>query len=122
VGRHDRKKIVENRPEPIVAPPSGVVRPLAAWHGASMARVYIPAQWRDLTGGTADVQLEGHSLKQIVAGLEARFPGIAARVCDDGGIVGGLAVSIDGAISSRGLLAPVEPHSEIHFLPAIGGG
>ncbi len=105
-----------------MAPAIGVVPPLAAQHNTSMATVYIPAQWRDLTGGTTDVQLDGHSLKQIVAGLEARFPGIAARVCDDGRIAAGLAVSIDGAISSRGLLAPVEPHSEIHFLPAIGGG
>ena len=87
-----------------------------------MAKVYLPAQWRDLTGGVAEVQLDGHSLKQMIAALEARFPGIAARACDEGGIARGLAVSIDGAITSRGLLAPVEPHSEIHFLPAIGGG
>jgi sulfur-carrier protein len=87
-----------------------------------MARVYIPAQWRDLTGGQTEVHVDGDSLERIAGELERRFPGIAARLCEDGQIARGLAVSIDGAITSRGLLAPVEPHSEIHFLPAIGGG
>ena len=32
------------------------------------------------------------------------------------------AVSIDGAFTSRGLLARVGLESQIHFLPAIGGG
>lgn len=87
-----------------------------------MAQVFIPAQWRDLTGGTAQVELNGASLRQIVAALEARFPGIAERLCDGGEITPGLAVSIDGAITARGMMARVAPESEIHFLPAIGGG
>jgi molybdopterin synthase sulfur carrier subunit len=87
-----------------------------------MAKVFIPAQWRDLSGGVAEVRLDGESLAQVVAALEARFPGIEARLCDEGRIVGSLAVSIDGAVTSRGLRAAVKPDSEIHFLPAIGGG
>jgi sulfur-carrier protein len=89
---------------------------------SGMARVFIPAQWRDLTGGIAEVEVEGSSLEQVVDALEARFPGVIERLCDDGQIASALAVSIDGAITSRGLIARVEPASEIHFLPAIGGG
>ncbi len=87
-----------------------------------MATVYIPTQWRDLSGGVATVELAGASLREIATGLEAQFPGIEARLCEDDGIAAGLAVSIDGAIASRGLRSPVRPESEIHFLPAIGGG
>ena len=87
-----------------------------------MAKVFIPAQWRDLTGPTAEVEIVGATLGEIVAALEARFPGVAARLCDDDTIAAGLAVSIDGAVTSRGLLAPIEPNSEVHVLPAIGGG
>jgi sulfur-carrier protein len=87
-----------------------------------MARVFIPAPWRDLTGGETEAIVDGDSLERIAAELDRRFPGVAARLCENGGIASGLAVSIDGAITSRGLMAPVEPHSEIHFLPAIGGG
>jgi len=87
-----------------------------------MARVYIPAGWRDLTGEVAQLELEGASLGQIAQALVARFPGIEERLIEDGGIAAGLAVSIDGAIVSRGMRSAVKPDSEIHFLPAIGGG
>ena len=87
-----------------------------------MARVFIPAQWRDLTGGVAEIEVAGGSLREVIAALEARFSGLAGRACENGVIASSLAVSIDGALSSRGMLARVEPASEIHFLPAIGGG
>lgn len=88
----------------------------------SMAKVFIPAQWRDLSGGVGDVELDGATLGEIIAALERRFPGIATRVCEGELIAAGLAVSIDGSVTSRGMRAPVKPGSEIHFLPAIGGG
>jgi molybdopterin synthase sulfur carrier subunit len=87
-----------------------------------MATVFIPSQWRDLTAGVASCQLAGASLRDIALGLESQFPGIVERLCDGDSIAAGLAVSIDGAIASRGLRSPVLPASEIHFLPAIGGG
>jgi molybdopterin synthase sulfur carrier subunit len=62
-------------------------------------------------------------LRQIVAALDDRYPGIAARLArDDGSLAPGIAVSVDGVVTARGLLAPIGPESEVHFLPAIGGG
>lgn len=87
-----------------------------------MATVYIPAQWRDLTGDVSSLDLPGSTLREIGAGLEARFPGVGERLCSEDGIAPGLAVSIDGAIASRGLRSPVGAESEVHILPAIGGG
>lgn len=87
-----------------------------------MAIVFIPAQWRDLTGDVASLELAGTSLGAIIDGLEARFPGIRQRAGHQAGIAAGLAVSIDGALASRGMRSPVGAASEIHFLPAIGGG
>jgi molybdopterin synthase sulfur carrier subunit len=87
-----------------------------------MATVFIPNQWRDLTGGIASREVAGTSLREIALGLENHFPGVIARLCDGDSIAAGLAVSIDGSIASRGLRSPVLPTSEIHFLPAIGGG
>jgi molybdopterin synthase sulfur carrier subunit len=77
---------------------------------------------RDLTGGISDATVEGRTLRQVFAALEAAHPGLTARLQDGDRIASGLAVSIDGVVTSRGLLAKVEPASEIHFLPAIGGG
>ncbi len=87
-----------------------------------MARVFIPSQWRDLTGAVAEVEVPGGTLGRVIAGLDERFPGIAARLAPAGAIAAGLAVSIDGVVTSRGLLAGVQPDSEVHILPAIGGG
>ncbi len=87
-----------------------------------MARVFIPAQLRKVSGGQSEIELPGTSLRQIVEGLEEAFPGIRGRLCSGDDIAHTLQVSIDGALTARGLLAPVGPDSEIHFLPAIGGG
>jgi molybdopterin synthase sulfur carrier subunit len=87
-----------------------------------MPRVFIPPQMRDLTRGVSEMFVEGRTLRQVFAALDAAHPGLGARLQDEDRIASGLAVSIDGVVTSRGLLTKVEPASEIHFLPAIGGG
>lgn len=87
-----------------------------------MAIVHIPTQLRSLTAGVEHVEVAGENLRQIVAALEATHPGLGSRLLKDDALSPGLAVSIDGAFTNRGLLAKVQPTSEIHFLPAIGGG
>ncbi|HUY35921.1 MAG TPA: MoaD/ThiS family protein [Pirellulales bacterium] len=87
-----------------------------------MATVFIPAQLRSFTGGADRVEVAGMNLRQVIAALDATHPGLAERLTRDDALAPGLAVSIDGAFSNRGLLAKVGPESEIHFMPAIGGG
>ena len=87
-----------------------------------MASIHIPPQMRDLTGGLADVIVAGATLRQALRSLDEQFPGLSARIAVEDRIAPGLAVSIDGVVTSRGLLAKVEPTSEIHILPAFGGG
>jgi molybdopterin synthase sulfur carrier subunit len=87
-----------------------------------MATVFIPAQLRSLTGGADRVLAAGESVREVVASLDAAHPGIAARLQQGDSLAPGLAVSVDGAFTNRGLAAKVGPASEIHFLPAIGGG
>ncbi len=87
-----------------------------------MAVVHIPTQLREITSGVTTVQVEPGSLRQVIRALDEQFPGLAARLVEGDSLATGLAVSIDGAFSSKGLLARVGPTSEVHFLPAIGGG
>lgn len=87
-----------------------------------MATVFIPNMLRELTAGVERVEVEGATLRQVIAALESAYPALVGRLRMEDGITPGLAVSIDGAFSSRGLLAKVGPTSEVHFLPAIGGG
>jgi molybdopterin synthase sulfur carrier subunit len=87
-----------------------------------MARVWIPPLLRDLTGGQETVTVPGARVSQLVEELERRYPGIQARLCEAGGLRPGMVVVVDTAVAARGLLQPVGPDSEVHFLPAIGGG
>ncbi len=87
-----------------------------------MAKVFIPAQLVDVTGGLQQVEVSGTTLGQIIDQLEEQFPGIQARLCHEGHLHPSLQVAIDDTISTQGLSAPVTQNCEIHFLPAIGGG
>ena len=87
-----------------------------------MPLVFIPAQLRGLTGGESQIELPAESVREVVEELEARFPGMKERLCQGDELAPGLQLSIDHVMSSRGLRAKVSPRSEVHFLPAFGGG
>ena len=87
-----------------------------------MPLVFIPAQLRGLTGGEAQIELPAGSVREVVEALEVRFPGIKERLCQRDELAPGLQLSIDHVMSSRGLRAKLGPKSEVHFLPAFGGG
>jgi len=77
-----------------------------------------------LTGGHKTLRVEGASVKQLINNLEKEYPGIRSLLCDEEGVdlLPGIAVIIDGETSQLGLLERVSEDSEIHFLPALGGG
>ena len=87
-----------------------------------MPHVFIPAQLRELTGGAAEIEIAGATVREVVAALDRQFPGIANRLCQGGELSPALQVSIDGTLSRRGLDAKVAAASEVHFLPVFGGG
>ena len=87
-----------------------------------MPRVFIPPLLRSLTGGVEEVAVDATNVRQAIDALESQFPGIHDRLCDDDGLKPGLNVVVDGNVSSLGLWQQVGENSEVHFLPAIGGG
>jgi molybdopterin synthase sulfur carrier subunit len=87
-----------------------------------MPTVFIPVQLRALAGSQDRLLVEGATLRQLLNALARSHPELAARLWDGEALQPGLAATIDGAFASRGLLAKVGPASEVHFLPAIGGG
>lgn len=87
-----------------------------------MPTVIIPTPLRKLTGDVESLEVDAANVEQAIDALEDRFPGIRSRLRVDDDIRPGLAVAIDGAMSSRGLAQKLKPESEVHFLPAIGGG
>ena len=87
-----------------------------------MVTVFIPPLLRDAVGGLEQVEVAGATVRQIVRALEARFPGVGERLCEGDGLRPGLTVAVNGTVSSVGMLQKVSDGSEVHFLPAVGGG
>lgn len=87
-----------------------------------MATVFVPTMLQSLTGGTQEVEVEAGNVRQVVERLEELYPGVKDRLVEEGRLRPNLAVSIDGEIARMGLLEKVGENSEVHFVPAIGGG
>jgi molybdopterin converting factor small subunit len=87
-----------------------------------VAVVWIPALLRDLTGGLAQVTVEAGTVGEAIEALESRYPGVEARLCEDGRLRASMNVVVDGVVSRQKLRQRLTAGSEVHFLPAISGG
>ena len=89
-----------------------------------MAEVWLPTYMQSLTGGLQRVQAGGRNVRQIIDDLEQQYPGLKAMLYDEEeeNLTPGIAVVVDGDASLIGVLERVRENSEVHFLPAIGGG
>ena len=87
-----------------------------------MATVFIPSLMQNLTDGKHEVEVAGATVRQIINNLETAFPGMKERLLDQGQIKPNISVAVDGEVTPLGLLEKVGEDSEVHFLPAIGGG
>jgi molybdopterin synthase sulfur carrier subunit len=87
-----------------------------------MPRVFIPPMMQRLTGGVETVQVEGATIRQVIEAVERLYPGTKAWLCEGDGLRPGVAAAIDGEIAAMGLLTKVPDGSEVHFIPALGGG
>lgn len=80
-----------------------------------MATVVFPDHLLTLTGGQREVSVTAENYRELVEKCEARWPGIGERLSKS-------AVAIDGQIYQDAFLEPVEPGSEVFFMPRIEGG
>ena len=87
-----------------------------------MATVFIPSLMQNLTGGKARVQISGATVRQIINNLDSEYPGVKARLVEDDRVKPNISVAVDGEVTPLGMLERVGEESEVHFLPAIGGG
>ena len=87
-----------------------------------MVSVWFNQEMRQTTGYSGTVEVEGTYIRKVIANLEKLFPGISEVLIYEDDIMPGLSVIIDGNIGSIGVLEKVNENSEVHFLPALGGG
>ena len=87
-----------------------------------MATIFIPTMLQKMTDGAQKVDMEVRNVRQVIERLDELYPGIKDRLLEDGDIAPNIAVAIDGDVAIMGLLQRVGENSEVHFVPAIGGG
>ncbi|MDG2050766.1 MAG: MoaD/ThiS family protein [Myxococcota bacterium] len=78
--------------------------------------MFLPRSLAPYTGGALEVEVPGETVRALIAGLEAAYPGLAEQLS------GRLAVAIDGDIVADPYLEAIGAQSEVHFLPPVGGG
>ena len=87
-----------------------------------MARVFVPTMLQSMTGGVKQVDFQAGTVRQVIDQLDRLYPGMKDRFVEEGRIRSNLAVAVDGEVARMGLLEKVGENSEVHFVPAIGGG
>ncbi len=88
-------------------------------------RVRIPTPLRRFTGGAEEVGVGGATIGNAIEDLEARFPGIKERLCDEQGRVRrfvNIYVNGDDIRFLSSLDTPVKDGDEVSIVPAIAGG
>lgn len=85
-----------------------------------MARVMLRAPLSELCGGRTH-EVDGSTVREVLAGLERTHPSIVGWVLDEQGrIREHVNVFVNGTHGEAG--TPVAPGDRVHVLPAITGG
>jgi molybdopterin synthase sulfur carrier subunit len=87
--------------------------------------VRIPTILRTFTGGAAEVTAAAGTLREVIAGLDAAYPGIAGRIVDDTGKLRrfvNVYVGEEDVRFAQGLDTPVPAGTHVSVIPAVAGG
>jgi molybdopterin synthase sulfur carrier subunit len=87
--------------------------------------VRIPTPLRPLTGDRETVSSTGATVRDLVESLEASFPGMRERLCDEGGELRrfvNVYVNGEDVRFLAGLQSSLKEGDEISIVPAVAGG
>ncbi len=90
-----------------------------------MATVRVPTQLRTLSGGDAEITVEGSTVGEVLAALEAAHPGFRERLFDDGGQLRrfvNVFVADEDVRFLQGLDTTVDAGQTVSIIPAVAGG
>jgi molybdopterin converting factor small subunit len=88
-------------------------------------KVRIPTPLRTLTQGLDEVDASGATVRAVIEDLEARYPGLRDRLCDDKGVRRFVNIFLNEEEDIRFLDAldtALQPGDSLQIVPAIAGG
>jgi len=87
-----------------------------------MALIWIPPVMRSLTDGKDSIRVQGATVGEALANLDALYPGVRDRLCEGDDLKPFVVAVVDGEASGMGLRQSIEENSEVTFLPVMEGG
>jgi len=87
--------------------------------------VRIPTPLRKLTGGADEVSVEAASVGGLIDSLEAAYPGLKERLCDEAGEIRrfvNLYVNDEDVRFLQGKDTVIADGDQVSIVPAIAGG
>ncbi len=90
-----------------------------------MTRVRIPPTLRDAVGGAREVDAAGSTVRELLADLAERFPGLGHQVLENGNEIApfvNVYVNNEDVRTLDGLDTPVGEGTSVILLPAMAGG
>jgi molybdopterin synthase sulfur carrier subunit len=88
-------------------------------------KVRIPTPLCSVTGNQTEVLAEGATVRALLADLEARYPGVRARLYDEGGKLRrfvNLYVNDEDVRYLQGEQTALSDGDELSIVPAVAGG
>ena len=90
-----------------------------------MAAVRVPTQLRTLSGGEAEVVVNGSTVGEVLSGLETAHPGFRDRLFDESGQLRrfvNVFVADEDVRFLQGLDTTVDDTQTVSIIPAVAGG
>jgi sulfur-carrier protein len=88
-------------------------------------QVRIPTILRSYTAGAAEVTAAAGTLREVIAGLDAAYPGLGGRILDESGQLRrfvNVYVGEEDVRFAQGLDTRVASGTRVSFIPAVAGG
>lgn len=89
-----------------------------------MASIRVPSALRSFTAGAADVEITASTVRDALAELDKKHPGIGAKLLHNGAVKPFIRIFVgpDDIGELGGLDAKISDRDEISIVPAIAGG
>jgi len=85
-------------------------------------RVFIPQPLRSYTGGESEVEAAGASLADLLADLDAKYPGLRFRIVDEQDRMRKHVKFFVNRAQVGRLDVPLAPTDVVHIFQALSGG